>query len=319
MGGNQPPRWPGRVVHIFAVLTALLALPLLFFGAQVSTMKVGMVDPVWPTVPWFLWKAEAWVRGIGFQVEHAHRLFGYTVGTSGIVLLLSTLWLERRRYVRWLAVIGFIGICVQGVLGGLRVDLISTELALVHGCFGQLVFAVLVSVALATSRRWTADDHSFAPEETALLRRASLALTGLLVLQLIMGALIRHEDSAIGQRLHLLNAFAVVAGLCWLVNVIRNSRFVAAPMSRAVILLVGLTVVQLMLGVEAWIVKFAAHAATNPDHWLFNRDLVRTLHVLAGSLILATSVVVTLEAHRRTAWKAAAVVQGPVGHLEEIA
>jgi cytochrome c oxidase assembly protein subunit 15 len=311
--------WPPRIIHGLATLTALVALPLLFFGAWVTTIKAGMVDPVWPTVPWFLLHSGAWDHGLGFVIEHGHRAFGYAVGTCGILLLIAVLRWESRPYVRWMTGLGLLGICVQGVLGGLRVDLISTQLALVHGCFGQLVFSVLVSVALATSARWSADDRDFPAATTAPLRRASLLLTGLLLCQLVAGAMIRHLDSGLGQRLHVLNAFAVVAALCWLVQVVRESHRFAPRMTGAVVLLVGLTIAQLMLGVETWMVKFAGSATVNPTHPLFNRDLVRTLHVLTGSLILAASVVVTLEAHRRTAWTAVRTEAAPADRLEGVA
>jgi hypothetical protein len=65
-------------------------------------------------------------------------------------------------------------------------------------------------------------------------------------------------------------------------------------------------------------VRFASGPlVAEPGHWLFNRDLVRSAHVLVGSLLLATSVALTLEAHRKPrgsypwAW--------PVGRLEEAA
>jgi heme A synthase len=310
--------WPPRIIHGLATLTAVLVLPLIFLGAWVTTIKAGMVDPVWPTVPWFLLHSGAWTHGFGFLVEHHHRAFGWAVGFCGIPLLIAVLRWERRRYIRWLTFVGLGGVIVQAILGGMRVDLISTELALVHGCFGQLVFAALVSLALATSPRWSGNEVVSATASRPL-RRASLLLKGLLFCQLVAGALIRHEDSALGQRLHVLNAFAVVAALCWLVKVVRESPDFAPRMTGVLVLLVGLTVLQLMLGVETWMVKFAGPATVNPTHPLFNRDLVRTLHVLIGSLILAASVVVMLEAHRRTAWTAVRPEAAPTDHLEGVA
>src|SRR5271166_3964472 len=92
------PRW----VHYWAVLTAVVTLPLLLLGAEVTTKQVGMVDPYWPTPPWQLWLSSWRDSGLGFLIEHGHRLAGYTVGTCTIVLAVSLWLLEPRRWVRWL-------------------------------------------------------------------------------------------------------------------------------------------------------------------------------------------------------------------------
>ena len=62
--------------------------------------------------------------------------------------------------------------------------------------------------------------------------------------------------------------------------------------------LVGLLAVQVMLGMEAWMVRFMTPQDLAPSHWLLNRDLVRSLHVLVGSFLLADAVAVALVAHR---------------------
>jgi cytochrome c oxidase assembly protein subunit 15 len=275
---------------------------LLFLGADVTTKGVGMVDPVWPTVPWYLLE-NSWVeRGVGFLVEHGHRAFGYAVGCCAILMVGAVLAWEKRPYVRRLAVIGLLGVCIQGLLGGLRVRLISTELAMVHGCFGQLVFSLLVTLAFTTSRWWSTDARLASPQATQALRLVGLFVVGLLIFQLVMGAMIRHEGSRLGQRLHLLNAFAVLLAICWLVKVVGETPLVSRLFAGPRWLLVGLLVLQLSLGVEAWMLRFSDQPAMMPSGWFLNRDLVRTLHVLVGSLVLATAVSLTLETHRRTAW-----------------
>jgi heme A synthase len=179
-------------------------------------------------------------------------------------------------------------------------ELSGPQLALIHGCFGQLVFALLVSVAVCTSRRWPAGlTSAMAPEERASLQRWSTALVGVLLLQLVLGAVLRHLGNALAQRGHLLVAFAVVAIATWLVRMAWHSS--DRRLQVAARCLVALIVVQLVLGVESWMVKFATppwQVATNRPG---DRDLVRSAHVLVGSLILATSVVAALAARWRPA------------------
>ena len=48
---HQPvPRW----LHAWAMLTAVVAGAAVTMGAVVTTFRVGMADPVWPTAPWYL-------------------------------------------------------------------------------------------------------------------------------------------------------------------------------------------------------------------------------------------------------------------------
>jgi heme A synthase len=311
-----------RWVHGLAVFTALAALPLLFLGAEVTTKQVGMVDPAWPTQPLYLFvEGTAWERGVGFLIEHAHRLAGWTVGFCAIVLTVGVWRTEPRRWVRWLALAVLVGVACQGILGGLRVRLnayFGTDLALIHGCFGQLVFSLLVSLAMCTSRHWTENATSVLADSPSL-RRWSLLLSSLLVLQLVLGAFVRHRGLAIAQRGHLLVAFAVIAAVTWLVKLIGDNYRSERGLVAAARLLAIVVVLQIALGIEAWMVKFGPMQVMEPGHWLFNRDLVRTCHVLAGAILLATSVVVTLRAHQTAVENAVESVATPVARLEEAA
>src|SRR6516162_1994804 len=202
------PRW----LHRWAVLTVCATFVLLLLGAVVTTFRVGMADPVWPTYPWHLLLISWDEPSPGFLIEHGHRLADYLLGLCTIVLA-GLLWkFEPRRWVRWLGTAALAGVIVQGLLGGFRVllnALVGTDLALVHGCFGQLVFALLVSVALVTSRGWAGagDEPREAPGRR--LRNWSLFTAGLIYVQLVFGAVVRHTDSPLGRRGHLLVAFAV--------------------------------------------------------------------------------------------------------------
>src|SRR5947199_158364 len=55
----------------------------------------------------------------------------------------------------WLGSAALAGVMVQGMLGGFRVRLnalFGTDLAVVHGCFAQVVFALLVGLAYLVHR-----------------------------------------------------------------------------------------------------------------------------------------------------------------------
>src|SRR5947208_1479009 len=113
------PRW----LHAWAVLTVLATAFLLAAGGMVTTFRVGMADPVWPTTPWYLFFIDWREPSRGFLIEHSHRLAGYVVGCCSIVLAVG-LWASRARAgLKWLGLAGLLGVSAQGVLGGFRVRL----------------------------------------------------------------------------------------------------------------------------------------------------------------------------------------------------
>jgi cytochrome c oxidase assembly protein subunit 15 len=293
---SEPPGFP-RWLHRWAVLTVGATLVLLALGALVTTRSAGMADPVWPTYPWHLLLISWDEPRPGFLIEHSHRLAGYVVGCCTIVLAVG-LWKQERRWLRWLGVVALGGVIVQGLLGGFRVKLdewLGTDLAFIHGCFASVVFSLLAGLALFTSRAWAVGDIPPVEVAAALrIRRWALATVSLVFMQLVLGALWRHTFSSLAQRGHMLIAFAVVGGVAWLLREIY-----AAPvrdrrlMTNAAVLAL-FVVGQLLLGVEALMLKYTFSSAGT-------QVLVRTAHVLTGHLILATAVVLTLQAYRRTA------------------
>src|SRR5690349_13756390 len=153
-------RWP----HRWAVLTVCATLVLLVLGSLVTTLRAGMADKFWPTHPLHLARAdlvaEAERQGYAihlYVLEHSHRAAGWLIGVMAIVLC-AWLWIaERRTWLKWLGTLALVGVSIQGVLGGMRVLFHASygiDLATIHGCFAQLVFALLVALALFTSSWW---------------------------------------------------------------------------------------------------------------------------------------------------------------------
>ena len=192
---------------------------------------------------------------------------------------------------RLLAVVALVAVMVQGLLGGFRVrlnELVGTDLAAVHGVFAQVVFCLLVAVAELTRRPAPTELRG---EERLRLARLSLALVGLLFVQLVWGVLVRHNPTPLSQRLHFLTAFLVVAVAVWLLRAAFTAR---ARLGSAARLLGILVAVQILLGVEAWMMKFGTY--TLPELVPVTREnaAVRTAHVLVGTGVLATAVVLAL-------------------------
>jgi heme A synthase len=107
---------------------------------------------------------------------------------------------EPRRWVRWLASACLLAVCFQGLLGGLRVDLVNLPLAIAHGCFAQATFCLMVLTAIVTGRWWlNAPNLSAANDAVAGRRLAGIAIGTVCVIyaQLIVGAMMRHEQAGL--------------------------------------------------------------------------------------------------------------------------
>ena len=304
------PRW----IHRWAVLTVCATVALLALGAIVTTFHVGMTDPIWPTTPWHLLFVSWQEPGPGFLIEHSHRLAGYIVGCCTIILAIGLWRYQSRRWLAWLGMAALAGVIAQGLLGGFRVRLnalVGTDLALVHGCFAQLVFALLVSLAVFTSQGWATAKAPF----SSRLRRWSLLTTIVVYTQLVLGGFVRHTSSGLGQRGHLLIAFAVVASVVWLLKIISESQALGGRLTFAASLLAGLVILQIVLGVEAWMIKFSGGMVADLKPITPQQGFVRTAHFLAGSGIFATAVTISLLTYRQQA-AAVHAVPAPTTRLE---
>ncbi len=184
----------------FALLTAVATLVLICFGGLVTSHGAGMAVPDWPNTfgyNLFFFPVSQWVGGIFY--EHTHRLVASGVGLLTTILAVW-LWLkESRRGLRWLGVIAFLSVVLQGVLGGLRVILFKDELGIVHAALGQLFFVLTCSIALFTSR-WLSTNPACLWSTLAdqrRLRRLFLFTTILIFAQLILGATMRHQHAGL--------------------------------------------------------------------------------------------------------------------------
>ncbi len=280
------PRW----LHYWAILTVAAAVVAIPLGALVTTIRAGMADPVWPTEPWFLAKTPWEGLSVGFLIEHSHRLAAYIVGFLAIILAVGS-WVRSPRWLNWLGTAALVAVSLQGILGGYRVRLnalLGPEMAAVHGVFGALVFSLLVSVAVLTRRP---KGEALAEDEQRRFGRLSWHVALVVLVQLAFGALLRHTYLSYGPRLHLLGAFAVLAMVMWLTRAVWESPGARKRLGWSVSVLILFVAIQLVLGVEAWLSKFAQgmfpELQAAPS---LPQVAVRTAHFLIGSCILASSV-----------------------------
>ena len=346
-----PSCFPNAARLAWASAACVLALILL--GTLITTYRVGMVDPIWPTEPWFLLGVNWQEPKPGYFIEHIHRVFGYLAG----LFILSTAllaWLSRSKTnrmvpcllvlgvfvgmivamasvqrdplsklptgdvskallypgalvslasalgllalalrdlthwvpgaaMRLVATLGFLGVVTQGLLGGLRVylhALVGPELATIHGAFGQVVLSLVVLTAVlawpvARAPEW---NHSLAQS-----RRLLTTLLILCLLQLVWAVVVRHQGATWAQRLHLLFAILIagwVGALSLSAAKVNGLKFWSRGLGVLLLL-------QVILGIEAWLGKFGTgkpfvEAATN-----FGQAFLRTGHSFLGAIFLS--------------------------------
>lgn len=96
----------------------------------------------------------------------------------------------------WLGLTAFFAVIFQGILGGLRVALYKDELGIFHGLLAQAFFVLLCGIAWVTSRRWKALAGSNADSAHRVGRMFAL-VSGLILLQLVLGASMRHQHAGL--------------------------------------------------------------------------------------------------------------------------
>ena len=284
-----------RGVHRFAVLVACATFFLIIAGANVTSHDAGLATSDWPKSngQWF-------PRMVGNLFwEHGHRMVATAVGVLTIALATYLQFGERRTWVKRLGWLALVGVIAQGLLGGLTVKMnLPLAVSAAHATLAQLFFLTTVSLAVFTSRSWITPASTVSDGGEGVSIRALCVVALLVILaQLVLGATLRHSatwDQLLPTGLllaHIGGAVIVtlVLGVTILIVLMRHrdEKYLARPAFVAVALLV----VQLLLGVAAYITRTASPYDPQPLNPMI---AVTVAHVACGALVFATTIVLTL-------------------------
>ena len=283
-------------LHYFAVATACVALLPIVVGALVTTMNWGMAFRDWPTSEGDNMFLYPWLdAAVDKFAEHGHRLAGIVIGLFSIVLTALMLWKEPRRWVRVTATLVLFAVILQGLLGGQRVLLDERLLAMVHGSFAALVFALMASLALVTGRSWMTQTVRDGEAGVRRLKPLAVATSVVIFAQYLLGGLLRHLGTALYEHL----AMAVLVLLFVVMTVVFTYRSQAPWLRRPVYALLAVVLLQLSLGAGAWVTKFGfASAGYVAVQHSVPQIVLRTTHTVVGMLLFATSIVYALRVFR---------------------
>jgi heme a synthase len=254
--------------------------------------------------------------------EHGHRMVATTVGILTIVLLIYILRVEKRSWVRKLGIFALVGVVAQGLLGGLTVKLmLPLAVSSAHATLAQLFFCTTVSLAVFTSQSWM--QARPVPEEKGSLPLRYLCTAALVTifLQLILGATLRHSatwDQQLPTELILAHvggalAVTIMLGSAALTTLRRHKD--ESFLTRPAMCALGLLVVQLFLGLAAYL---ARRVSPNDPQPLNPMVSITVAHVACGALVFVTTIILTLRTYRvlpatDSAVELSARTQGVVG------
>lgn len=202
-------------LYRFAIVTAIVAVFLIVAGATVTSTGSGDAVPDWPLSYGTL---NPPMTG-GIFYEHGHRLIA---GLTGILIAILAIWLWKIETRAWLKRLGFLAllaVVIQAVLGGLRVLIVSTDavqetaiqltgneqidqtriaIAITHAFLAQSVLCMVFAIGVFTSRSWLETTLSLSKEDVGIkLTVLGIGLVGLIFLQLILGAFVRHTEAGL--------------------------------------------------------------------------------------------------------------------------
>jgi cytochrome c oxidase assembly protein subunit 15 len=281
-------------LHRFAVFVASATFLLIVAGALVTSNDAGLSVPDWPTTFGSFYKMPAMVGGVKY--EHGHRMVAEFIGLMTVILAVWTWRVEKRRWLRMLALAAVGTVIIQGILGGLTVIFfLPAPISSAHAAVAQTFFCIAVAIALFTGRRWVEEQ----PRTELDQRRPALftlALTSIFVLyvQLILGAMFRHHGLSWWP--HVINAGVVAIVLSWTAVRAISVHSKVDAVRRPAILMLGLMVAQLCLGFLAFITRVMwGRNASQPELPMVISTVV---HVAVGALLLATTVILAIQVWR---------------------
>jgi cytochrome c oxidase assembly protein subunit 15 len=306
------------MLPLFAALVAASTAVLIFAGGLVTSTGSGLSVPDWPnTYGWFMFAFPMSKMVGGIFYEHAHRLIASTVGFLIVVL---AVWLGRAEPRPWVRKLGYLAlgaVILQGILGGITVLwYLPDAISIAHASLAQILFCLTVTIALVTSSGWkrgyrqgeggsTRGKGEESPDDRTL-QHIAIATTVVIYAQILIGATMRHTgaglaipdfplsfghvippywDSKIAIHFaHRVGAATVTVLIGATTGHVFFHHARRAELRRPAILLLVLLVLQITLG-----------AITVLGNKPF---IINSLHVVNGALVLVTSLVLTLRAHR---------------------
>ena len=287
--------------HRFATVVAFCTFLLIIAGALVTSNDAGLAVPDWPT-SFNHWPVTYGYFAVplvgGIRWEHGHRIIAQVIGLLTIVLAVWTSKVDRRPWMRKLGWAALATVIAQGVLGGITVlHFLPPSVSAAHATLGQTFFCLVVALWLFTGRTWVQDPRMQLPTKRPSLPWLATASAACVYVQLILGAAFRHHGIKLLP--HIISAAVVTFVLLWTVVRVLSEYALVEQLRRPALMLLTLLMVQLALGFGAWLTRVEwGRDAPQPGMAMVYTTVS---HVAVGALLLATTVVLAIQAWRHVA------------------
>ncbi|QGJ69659.1 Cytochrome oxidase biogenesis protein CtaA [Planctomycetales bacterium 10988] len=302
---NQPKQGASTFWSPLPWIAALLVMGCTFLliavGAMVTTLKAGMAVPDWPTTfgyNMFTYPLAAWLNGPrDVLVEHGHRLLGSLVGILSIFLVGVSWWKSSLRIVKYFSLVVLVAVILQGVLGGLRVLHIDQALAMIHGCTGQLFFAMAMLMVFFATKRWQEAKPIYHPA-AGKVHALAVSVAGLTYLQVVFGAALRHFPHWHSVLSHLALATLLSCLVTWLAISLALVGRQVPGFRWASGGLLSVLLLQLLLGGGVWLARYGGLETYVVVAGGADQLLSTTGHVLGGATFFSLTLVIAVGSFR---------------------
>ncbi len=286
----KPGAGPKDWIASFGVAAVASMLPLVAAGGAVTSAGAGMAVPDWPGT----YGSNMFLYPIGLMadprifLEHTHRLFGTLVGLTTLVLMIAVIASKKSKLSKTLAIVVFVGVCIQGVLGAIRVTDINPGFGIIHGILAQFILCGAAILAATLTQTWRGR-LDVKPELARNARKWTDIAIGALFLQLILAAMYRHLGSGHAIMTHA--GFAIIATMFVLMSAFSLIKIAKESGGNRTLKKIGTFMMhgvglQVVLGLVAF-VMLSDHAAS--DRVVMHDELAEAPPVPLANVLVATA------------------------------
>jgi cytochrome c oxidase assembly protein subunit 15 len=263
-------------------------------GASVTSNDAGLSVPDWPTSFGYLVKVPHFVGGVRF--EWSHRMVAGSLVVLTLAIATWTLLVERRSWLRKLALAALGTVIAQAILGGMTVLMLQPPaISTAHAAVAQTFFCIAVAIALFTGRKWVEEvpQVEFDSRRPSLFTLSVLSIVVLYV-QLVLGGMFRHHGMSWWP--HVSHAVIVAVVLTWTAIRALSVYSKIEAIRRPAMLMLSLLITQLCLGFAAFLTRVSwGRDSVQPE---LPMVISTVAHVAVGALLLATTVVLSIQIWR---------------------
>ncbi len=219
----------------------------------------------------------------------------------GLLTIVLAVWISRTDRRPWMRKLGWAAlgtVIAQGVLGGITVlNFLPPSVSSAHATLAQTFFCLVVAVWMFTGRQWAQEPKRNLPTKRPNIQLLTALAVVSVYVQLILGAAFRHHGIKLLP--HIISAAVVTFILLWTIVRVLTDYAHVDQLRRPAITLLTLLMVQLALGFLAWLTRVEwGRDAPQPAGAMVATTVA---HVAVGALLLATTVVLAIQAWRHVA------------------